>query len=95
MIIWTVNSEPAIVEHMKNKRKYKKMDNIFNEYAGIIIDQGVYNLPSGVMIFKAVGQVYDDGTYREFLSLAAAPKSEPASPKHMFSTPSGAAVKEG
>ena len=32
-IIWTINSEPAIAERMKNKRKFTKMDNPFNEYA--------------------------------------------------------------
>ena len=55
----------------------------------------MYNPPSGVKIFKAVGQIYDDGAYREYPSPTAAPKSEPASPKHMFSIPSRAAVKEG
>ena len=38
-IIWTINSEPAIAERMRNKCKFKKMDNLFDEYAGITIDQ--------------------------------------------------------
>ena len=46
-------------------------------------------------IFKAVGQVYDDGTYREYPSLTASPKPAPASPKHTIGIPSGAAIKEG
>ena len=55
----------------------------------------MYNPPSGVKIFKAIGHVYEDGTYRDFSFLTEAPKSEPASPKHMFGIPSGAAIKEG
>ena len=38
-IVWTINSEPAVAERMKNKRKFKKMDNFFNEYAGATTDQ--------------------------------------------------------
>ena len=51
MIIWTINSEPAIAERMKNKRKLRKTDNLFTEYAGITIDQRMYNPPAGVKIF--------------------------------------------
>ena len=82
-------------ERMKNKRKFKKMDNLFNGYAGVTIDQRSYDPPAGVKIFRAVGKLYDDGTYRDYFSLTAAPKPEPASPKHTFSIPSGAVIKEG
>ena len=93
-IIWTINSEPAIAERM-NKRKFKKTANLFNEYAGITIGQRGCDPPAGVKIVKAVGQVYDDGTYREYPSLTAALKPAPASPKHTFGIPSRAAFKEG
>ena len=95
MIVWTINSEPAIAERMKNKRKFKEMGNLFNGCAGTTIDQRMYNPLAGVKVFKAVGQVYEDGTCRDYASLTAAPKSEPASPKRMFVIPSGAAIKEG
>ena len=85
VIIWTINSEPGI---MKTKRNYKRMDNIFNEYAGMTIDKRMCNPPSGVKVFKAIGQIYDDGTFREYPSLTAASKSAPTSPKHTFSIPS-------
>ena len=42
---------------MKTKRHYKKMDNIFNGYAGITSDKRLYNPPSGVKTFKAVGEI--------------------------------------
>ena len=58
-IIVMINAEPSIV---RSKHGISKSSNIFDEYAGIAIDEREFQAPEGVKVFKNVGYVKADGT---------------------------------
>ena len=64
-----------------NKKKARlhlgKMVNIFNAYSGITPDKRAFETAIGVKAFKAVGEYYEDGSYRKYARLTPA---EPTSP---------------
>ena len=74
--IHSINASP---DTMRTKRKYSKIINIFNEYAGIILSESdrEFTPPPGVKIFKAIGEIKLDGVYGAYPSLTPA-KAAPA-----------------
>ena len=67
-IIAMINAEPSAV---KPKHNISKMNNIFDEYAGIAIEERAFQATEGIKVFKNIGYVKADGT------LAAIPKLKP------------------
>ena len=45
-------------------RGLTRIDNIFNSYAGITLQNRAFAAPVGTVVFKAVGEVIGDGTFR-------------------------------
>lgn len=87
-IIHPINANP---DHMKIKRPYTRINNIFNEYAGINLENRAFEAPQGVKVFKAIGEISADGVYRAYPSLlpAKAPPALSPSPKRTVSFPPG------
>ena len=73
-IIHSTNENP---DHMKTKRPYARVNNIFNEHAEISLENRAFEAPPGVKVFKAIGEIRADGVYGAFPSLLRA-KALPA-----------------
>ena len=63
-----INAEPTAV---KSKHTISKMNNIFDAYAGIAIDERAFRATEGIKVFKNIRYVKADGT------LAPLPKLKP------------------
>ena len=87
-IIHSANENPS---HMKTKRPYTRLNNIFNECAGINLENRAFEAPPGGKVFKAIGETCADGVYRAYPSLlpAKAPPALSPSPKRTVSFPPG------
>ena len=73
-IIEAINTTPNA---KMGRMKLDKMVNIFNAYSGITPDKRAFETAIGVKAFKAVGEYYEDGSYRKYARLTPA---EPTSP---------------
>ena len=89
-IIDQINKSPEI---MNNKRGYSKINNIFDECAGITIGGRGFMPPPGVKVFKSIGMVKLDGTYEPHPKLTpkakAAPPLSPETMKRLNRFPPG------
>ena len=87
-IIHSIHENP---DHTKTKRYYPRINNIFNEHAGISLDNRAFEAPPGVKVFKAIGGIRTDGVYVAYPSLlpAKAPPTLSPSPKRTIIFPPG------
>ena len=87
-IIQSINDNPA---YMKSKRPFTRINNIFNQYARVTLEDRAFDAPPGVKVFKAIGEITADGNYRAYPSLlpANAPPATSPSPKRTVSFPPG------
>ena len=87
-IIVMINAEPTAV---KSKHNISKMSNIFDEYAGIAIDEREFQAPEGIKVFKNIGYVKDDGTLAPLPTLKPKVKTPgpPLSPTRTIPFPPG------
>ena len=87
-IIERINRAP---ETMQQKQGVSRINNIFDEYAGIAIEDRGFQPPEGIRVFKSIGLVKADGTWEPRPTLK--PKAEappPSGPKLMNRFPPGA-----
>jgi len=73
-IIVAINDEPGI---MKSKHDASRINNIFDEYAGIAPNQRAYDAPEGVKVFKHVGYTTHNGGFAPLPSLTPSVKTPP------------------
>ena len=89
-IIQSISDNP---DHMKTQRPFTRINNIFNEYAGINLENRAFDAPPGVKVFKAIGEISADGNYRAYPSLFCRRKPHQRlrspSPKRTVSFPPG------
>ena len=86
-IIERVNHAP---ETMQAKQGISRINNIFDEYAGISIADRGFQVPEGIKVFKNVGLVKADGTFAPLPTLTPKVKAPmPSSPKIMNRFPPG------
>ena len=57
-IIVTINEEPEI---MRTKHGVSRINNIFDEYAGIAPDKRTFAAPEGIKVFKHIGFTTENG----------------------------------
>ena len=74
-IIEAVNNEPGI---MNAKHGVAKINNIFDDYAGIAPDQRAYDAPADLKVFKHVGHTTQSGGFAPLPSLTPSLKAPPA-----------------
>ena len=76
-----INKSP---ETMKNKRSLTRINNIFDEYAGIAPMDREFQPPPGLKVFKSIGIVKPDGTCEPHPTLTPKAKAAPpVSPETM------------
>ena len=75
-IIVSVNAEPDIV---RAKHGVSRINNIFDEYAGIAPDQRSFFAPEGIKVFKHIGFTKDNGEFAPLPTLTAKVKAPPPS----------------
>ena len=85
-IIMIINAEPS---NARAKHGIPRIYNIFDEYAGIALDQREFQAPEGIKVFKHIGFVKDDGTLALIPQLTAPVKAPPLSPKRTKPFPPG------
>ena len=86
-IIDQINQGP---ETMKQKRGISGINNIFDEYAGITIEDRGFQPPEGIKVFKSIGLIKADGTWEPHPTLTPKAKAAPPlSPKTMNRFPPG------
>ena len=69
---------------MQNKQGISRINNIFDEYVGITIEDSGLKPPEGIKLFKSIGLVEADGTWVPHPTLTPKAKAAPpASPKTM------------
>ena len=73
-IIDQVNNSP---ETMKTKRGITKINNIFDEYAGIPLAEREFKPPPGTKVFKSIGTVKAEGSYDPHPKLTPKAKAAP------------------
>ena len=86
-ITMMINAEPS---HVRSKHGISRINNIFDEYAGIALDQREFQAPEGIKVFKHIGFVKDDGMSALIPKLTAQVKAPPSSPKRTKPFPPGA-----
>ena len=50
-------------ETMQSKQSIPRINNIFDEYAGVTIEDTGFQPPEGIKIFKSIGLIKADGTW--------------------------------
>ena len=73
-IIVSVNAEPDIV---RAKHGVSRINNIFDEYAGIAPDKRAYDAPEGIKVFKHIGFTTQNGGYASLPMLTPSVKTPP------------------
>ena len=74
---------------MKSKRPCTRINIIFNQYAGVTLDNRAFDAPPGVKVFKAIGEITADGNYRAYPSLLPVRAPPATCPKPTVSFPPG------
>ena len=76
---------------MRAKHGISKINNIFDEYAGIAIAERGFQAPEGTKVFKNIGYVKADGTLTPLPKLTPKTKAPgpPSSPKRTTPSPPG------
>ena len=85
-IIHSINENPV---HMKTKRPYTRINSVFNEHAGISLENRAFEALPGVKEFNAIGEIRTDGVYGAYPSLLPAKAPPALSPKCTVSFPPG------
>ena len=86
-IIERINRAP---ETMQQKQGTSRISNIFDEYAGISIEDRGFQAPEGIRVFKSIGLVKASGTCEPHPTLTPKTKAPPpSSPKLMNRFPPG------
>ena len=85
-IIHSIIENPG---NIRTKRPYARTNNIFNEHAGISLENRAFNAPPGLKVFKAIGEIRTDGVYGAYPSLLPAKAPPALSPKRTDSSPPG------
>ena len=75
VIIEAINNEPGI---MQRKHSVTRINNIFDDYAGIAPEQRAYKAPADLKVFKHVGHTTHDGGFAPVPSLTPSLKAPPA-----------------
>ena len=92
-IIVTINDEPEI---MRTKHGVLRINNIFDEYAGIAPDKRAYDAPEGIKVLKHIGYTKENGGYAPLPMLTPNVKSPPpSSPIRTVSFPPDPSVPKG
>ena len=60
-IIYSINSEPGIMQH---KHGLSRINNIFDDYAGIAPEQRAFTAPADLKVFRHVGFTTHDGGFK-------------------------------
>ena len=82
-----INRAPEI---MKQKQSISKINTIFDEYAGISIEDRGFQAPEGIRVFKSIGLVKANGRCEPHPTLTPKTKAPPpSSPKLMNRFPPG------
>ena len=77
-VIDAVNDNPEI---MTNKHNQSRINNIFDDYAGIAPEQRAFTAPADIKVFKHVGHTTHDGGFAPLPSLTPSLKSKAAPAK--------------
>ena len=86
-IIERINRAP---ETMQSKQGISKINNIFDGYAGITIEDRGFQAPEGIRVFKSIGLVKANGTCEPHSTLTPKAKAPPpSSPEIMNRFPRG------
>ena len=91
-IIVMINAEPSTV---RSRHGISRLNNTFDEYFGIALNQREFQAPEGIKVFKHIGFVKDDGTFAPLPTLTAKVKAPPLSPKRTKPFPPGKNVNRG
>ena len=73
-IIEAINNNP---ETLKSKHDASRINNIFDDYAGIAPNQRAYDAPAGIKVFKHVGFTNQTGGFTTIPSLTPSVKTPP------------------